>query len=865
MRFLSASVGGLLIVAIPAALLLSAGSCASVQTPATGSTESTGSVAFANKARAMKLSLPAGWETATVDPVVGAALSGLNVGGAVGFRKADRGKLAVWCDRFDSARSDHQHLEDVLARFAPLNRRLAARDVEAPNSGWLSRPQVITYRAERVEKGERVAFGLATVAKTPPVADQLKRACNYMLLGWSSTEQSSREILDDVGVIAATLEHPVTDAEFEAENAKYQAAADRIRGDPAARKAQYKELGEKIFRDLEAKQARKTQEKAPEKPREFGAVAHDDSVRWQLVANDLTDDLTTLRLVAPDRLLLTVEGKAPRLVDTAGGAQVWQLDHTGADRLREPQANPDPFASKPTFDYVCTNEGALIFRAEGAGKSSVHSVELGTGKERWGVVLEAAGALELLPVPTLGLLLAVQVDGRTARVTAISLLSGSVAWTARSRSPVGTTPQPPLVDEDGLWTWSDGVARRSAASGAVTWNRAEITLGKQSPPMALDGRRLLVIDEGNRLHLLDAATGRTTTSAALRAGVHYTDIYPMGDRIYLRGVAPGAKGEGRFFLTALRRSDGRELWSDIDAEPSVSNLIEAGGRLYHATTSTVVALDRETGLRRFAARAASTGRTYPVRVRLYGRSVVYLGELVVAAFDAELGTPVYRYGFDPVDQTSHLDAVTANIEFTTEALSFFTYPLSGVDFSGAGLSAAFMQQAIHSQNQAREQDQLVSKYARSYNMTGDQSALLHHDIARLHAVNDAAMANAQASIGMAFGIVENVQASIAKVAAPEQRKMRDLLHLRRFLVTAHQAHQQGDFAVRAAVEGDALGVAVIHLPSGAMRRTPLPGSSGLRDTFNLVDLDRQVVYVGAWLSTPASGKYLVARPVAIPR
>jgi len=604
---------------------------------------------------------------------------------------------------------------------------------------------------------------------------------------------------------------------------------------------------------------------------DFRPTPHDDAVLWQITATALmSDDITGLRLVSPDRLLLTTEDRNPRLINADNGSTVWEQRTLRYDK-REPGAKGKAAAPKyPSSSYVALHRGMILLRADGDGGSKLLAVETVTGDKRWAVELKKSGELNVIPLPASEILLAVRQEKRKAVLTAYNFSTGALVWEKETGYGGGTSEPPaPTVDDDAVFTFHDGVERLSAATGTSQWRRPGILAGRQAPPMQLEDGRLYLIDGKNTLHILDAGSGKTLASARQRDTVAYTTIVPAGDRVYLLGVEKGKSGEAHFFVASVRGGDGKELWVDYDKDPSVSNLIDEDGRLYFSTPFTVVALDRETGKRRFAVRASDVGKSFPVRIAKYGDRIVYIGELVVAAFDGKTGAKVYRHGFNPVNQTTHMDALNEAIESTSKWLSWFTGPWSDVDFKSLGFSTFFFQQAVYYQNQSNAEAQIASKYAREANTTWSgvdyRSARLRSDIHRGNAMIAASSARAQHSMGMAFMTVENIQRGMAQVTAKDRERLKDLLRIRKLLYAAYVVTQQGDYVYRPTKESDTVGISVIHLPTGRMSHTPLTPEHGEFGVFNLVDFEKGIVYHPAVQKTTILNAYFIARPVKIPR
>jgi hypothetical protein len=164
-------------------------------------------VPFKDSAKKMEFQLPAGWERAPVDPVIESNTKEIRKSAPIGFRKADKGTLAVWCNRYDSTRSQTLHMIDVLNAYAPIHDRAEFEvDVETPTKpgGCLFfRTRVDGFRSTNVVKGEKKNFMIFTVISECPGIET--NGCDYILFGRSSSDEYSEEIKKDITAISATL------------------------------------------------------------------------------------------------------------------------------------------------------------------------------------------------------------------------------------------------------------------------------------------------------------------------------------------------------------------------------------------------------------------------------------------------------------------------------------------------------------------------------------------------------------------------------------------------------------------------------------------------------------------------------------
>ncbi len=133
------------------------------------------------------------------------------------------------------------------------------------------------------------------------------------------------------------------------------------------------------------------------------------------------------------------------------------------------------------------------------------------------------------------MLFAVQMEKRKVTLTALGLFSGEQVWKQTFKVGKGGHPSPPIVNAREAWHFSGKTARLDAVTGKVLWERNDVILGNRSPPPALSGEKLYLIDSKKTLHVMKTESGETAITAPLSKTVRYTNIYPAKIRLYLRG------------------------------------------------------------------------------------------------------------------------------------------------------------------------------------------------------------------------------------------------------------------------------------------------------------------------------------------
>jgi hypothetical protein len=567
-----------------------------------------------------------------------------------------------------------------------------------------------------------------------------------------------------------------------------------------------------------------------------------------------------MQLLTPDRLFVALRRIDSAmtnldylLVDTVRGEVLWRY-------TREPDGE---------YRIVFATADSILFSRQHRGGATLTALDAASGRVRW---TRPLGPFSTTFLPLVGepLIVAIEQRASTVRITAHEMSSGSEVW--RREFPVGASEQPPLpvVTASGLVCFFNGTTLLANRDGSTAWEHSAIRSAPEGPPPQLTDGFLVLIDGSRTLQVLESASGRLRTASKLDAALLYTNIYPLGDAIYLRAESPADKTVP-FRIIAIRRSDGRVLWSYADREASVSGLVEKGRRLYFATSSRVVALDSTNGKQLFSSFAATSGRTYPVQVREAGGKIVFIGELVTAAFDPVSGKQLYRFGITPVTDMDGLDLLIKRDEKDLAARQGAPTQYSW--------SEHYRQEAVKYQNLSNANFRLgTEKYGqgkyweakKAYNQSQIDSAFSK---ASSQIAFHSAMYELSESMSRAFKTAE-IQGTLAKNR-----------FLRESLLSAYDAAEAGDYVFRPdQKESGFTGLSFVHLPSGKVRHSLLSPSYQEYGIWNLVDIDRGIIYHHGLGMDPSGfvfaepftsyrgltkvrqyNSYLIAQKVALPR
>jgi outer membrane protein assembly factor BamB len=557
-------------------------------------------------------------------------------------------------------------------------------------------------------------------------------------------------------------------------------------------------------------------------------------VKWQAMSKNYA--IQDMRFIAPNRMLVTQLFTFPRLIDTKTGEVVWQFFPEG--RL-------------VGFQSLVAAFSDLVLLRDDKNKeqqTALTAMDGKTGKQLWYVEYEnKKRSFQFLPVPAAGIILVVELEKKKATLRALDLFGGQEKWQQSYKIQKGGHPTPPKVTPGSVISFYGHTRRLDPVTGKTLWERKDVVVNNLSPPPMLTGERLLVLDGKNKLQLLDPATGDSVMSAPLDDKLRYTNIYPTEKSLFLRGQEEG----GAWSLAKYDPKTGKQLWNYRTDKATVSNIIEDGGKLYVATAAKVLCLDTKSGKELFKASATVTGQSFPVRLRKYGNSIVYIGELYMAGFDAGSGKKVWKTGMTPISQEAHLDALDNWMSVLQSRIKKLS---KAIWFSGAGgASDAFSNMAANSQNlsnsYANQWRHYSSRARDPYNSSASSDGWKAANSANLSKMNSS-FARAEAQLSFFFAMEGMKNAMLSKSIARDQAELDRLSKIRNLILASYTASESGDYAWRPHVKDGLVGIRLVHLPSGKVTYTPMSPHIKQKDKtyynermlWNVVDTETATVY-----------------------
>ena len=579
-----------------------------------------------------------------------------------------------------------------------------------------------------------------------------------------------------------------------------------------------------------------------------------------------------MQIVGLDRLIVCLRKDFPglpnldiMLVDTANGRVVWRFERN---------------SDRGLYQMLFAFKNRLLFRIERGKTISLLALDFESGRQAWTSDMDASGTM-YMPVLASSRVIVLDQRENAVDIRGLDLESGKTVWQKTEGTEVTSPVLSPIVDGTDILVFSKGIMRFSSFDGRRVFFKPEVSFNENSPPPQLDADDLLFIDAANNLICLNASTGKMNWTFVLPGSVMYTNIFPYGTRIYLRGIT--FEGKGKYLICSVRRGKAQILWSHTSDEESISNLLESDGILYFGTPTSLVALDADSGKQLFSNVVTTTGRTFTIHVRKMRSQVVYIGELVVAAYDAKTGALRFKQGMTPICPECHLNGLDAAAIHLEEELKYIDNKYRSPTQIYGGLSNFASMESLRYQNLSN------TYWAQSLNTfhSGDSSKSWMLEQQAEAAGHEARL---QSTTSFVYAVVQigiiwqkALETGAVKTSIDRQELFR------KSILSAYDKGETEEYVYRphlAFSSGDQDGfatVSVVHLGSGKRRdvyMSPRYLSYGL---WNLIDFEKKVAYhhgIGMdpsayelsearrlypYSSARTINSFLIAMPIEVPR
>lgn len=293
--------------------------------------------------------------------------------------------------------------------------------------------------------------------------------------------------------------------------------------------------------------------------------------------------------------------------------------------------------------------------------------------------------------------------------------------------------------------------------------------------------------------------------------------------------ADDERGRGAHHLAAYDADTGGYRWGFSTVRPTLSNVLLADGRLYVAGGRTLYALQASTGAPIFRVTASTSGGTFPVRLRLYEDRVVYVGELVISAFDRRTGAELYRRGFSPITQRAYLAGLDASIPRFRRRLA-----REGGRPAPSG-GEGWVELSRWQGAQARRYQEMATSYANQAFSAQQLGRGMEAQTLQLKARMNRAWSRTQTNLALMssvaglFSAIEQIREARERRARIGQyrRYLSQQRYLRSSILSAYSQAETGDYVYRPTstrppeADGALTQVGIVHLPTGRWRTFPL--------------------------------------------
>lgn len=545
-----------------------------------------------------------------------------------------------------------------------------------------------------------------------------------------------------------------------------------------------------------------------------------------------------MRLVAPDRLLVGLKKDDIKisnldwlLVDTATGNPLWRHRREGGEA---------------DYSLVVAMENLFLFRVDRGGQASLLALDGVRGTTLWSAKL-GTGLADLIPLFEDEIVVAVEHGKSATRLAAYRWRNGASAWTAERPAPPDAASKPhPQEAKGDIFLFTGGVARISGKSGRDVWTRDDIRLTPDAPPPQSDAEILYIADAGGTLHSLDPATGKSVRTGPVPESLStVTSIVPVRDRLYLRGEARDKSGGAGHGLAAVRTRDGAHLWTYRSASPTVSDIVEENGRVLAGSATRIVVLDGKTGKLINWDDVTTTGKTFPVRLARAGGHVVFISEMMIAAYDPATGRQVYSHGMDPISQMTSLNGLDVSIR-RLEAELKISQAESQNRMNRFQADAAMANQRQAAARQAREQRNIQWNRLRENIRQGKSGGEFAINQMGILTAGERTAQTIERTMSMVDFQLSMMELSIAMQNAWREQGLRSDLtrqkFYRRTILAANNASMEDDYVYRPHHPSSLMGIKIVHLPTGRADYMDLSPAYLDYGIWNLVDFRKGVVY-----------------------
>ena len=472
-------------------------------------------------------------------------------------------------------------------------------------------------------------------------------------------------------------------------------------------------------------------------------------------------------------------------------------------------------------DLIWSDEQQLAFRVSGKKSHVLKLVNLKNGVDAWSEKISSESIVMFIPETEEVWIC----DGK--EIKGLSMSSGNEIWKAELPSVTGQSFFW-YYYEDKVYLFSESLMVFSTENqGRLLWIYDDEMISSSPFIPTFDQSYLYLTTQVGNLLRLDKNTGQVLKRKETSYSI--TNISLQKDRVYLRGYDDSGFN---YFLLAYDSANLNQLWSMITSEPAVSNLIHDENILYFASGSQLYAVNADNGNLIFNKNVTTSGRNFPVAVRKADDKICYIGELVVAGYDAKTGSQVYKHGFSPLDLGLHLNGLDESLSSLRTKLDH----LQGYETSGAA--------------------NMVSREADYYQKLSDQKyreLLFEDDALKVSLINSEkrlanSMSRMMSGLSLSFAIAElGMAIENAMRVSETEYEIRKQEHFRKTIIEVCNRSLSDNYVFRPnevwhSSDDNYARLSIIELNTGKIKHHYLSPSYLSYGYYNLVDYKNGVIY-----------------------
>lgn len=721
----------------------------------------------------------------------------------------DRGdQVWIWWEEYDSDNpDDDENLVEEVMDFAPIHRHIKTVTFKGKKRPYV---KLHIWKAYHIYEGKRVPFKVFAGYRTSPTFKPLLG--KVYMFGVSASADLNGVTENDILKMAELLAvHQKTEQEAGGENSKQESGLSKEKEGEIVDKEADKESGDHTGDKKDSEQ----------------------SYAWMVpsLKKDWHISLERTELVAPN-LLFIGYNSANAVINTGTHEIAWY----------EQQDSP---VNAPHF-VLGNRDKVITCRKVNANIHSIEAHNTLTGEILWSTnVTQFENPPDnWLYNDSTNSLIVISKNTDGIRLDAIDWETGESKWET-SYKPDGKLPEPPLsfYTTNQFIYFDKNVNAVSLIDGKEIWHNDEIKLDKENLLQEYSSDTLFILDKNQNLNCLDGKTGEIFNQVKLTDTVIYRNISLSDNYVFLRGSVEEKDEQAIHNIQAFDKTTGDMAWIYSDPVISLSNILEGDDKVYFATWQDVISLNKSTGDIHFRTRLAHVGKTYPVMLRKYNDTIVYVGEMTIAGIDASDGTIIYKKDFNPMSQEMNLDAIDTLCEEHYEYLRH----LGKVGMSENAAKAFSEGFSFTMSTNAQERASKLYTLSRQKYSSGDyfKSEILYNQ-SRI----SSAFARSMAVAEQFTSIFNNAVRSVDNYVRKDRDRYEDLLGRRESIMETYDNQLFGDYAIKVSEEGDDGGIgytrmSIVYLPTGNVVYTRRKNS--ILETFLTFNIVNKELYFHDYL------------------